>query len=96
MAKSVLVHLRVTAVDDGGLDSGSHGTRAAAKGLEILDNLHRVGVGNLAEDDVLAVEPGGDNSGDEELGTVAMERKRLVGFERTKEREHHRIWIIVL
>lgn len=49
--------LRVTAVDDLWLDRGSHGTGLAAKGLDFLDNLHRLLVGNLAEDNVLTVEP---------------------------------------
>lgn len=49
------------------------GTRAAATGLNRLDNTHRGGVvaWNLAKDDVTAIEPAGDNGGDEELGAVA-------------------------
>lgn len=46
----------------------------AASGLESLDNVQRRLVSNLAEDDVLAIEPAGDNCGDKELGTVAVDR----------------------
>ena len=34
--------------------------------------LHRLLVCNLAEDDVLAVKPAGDDRGDEELGAVSV------------------------
>ena len=44
---------------------------AAAGGLDGLDDPHRLVVGNLAEDDVLAIEPGGHDGGDEELRAVA-------------------------
>ena len=50
--------------------------RAAAgpAGLEALDDGVGLGVavGDLAEDDVAAVEPGGDDGGDEELGAVGV------------------------
>ena len=51
------------------------GTGVAAGSLDRLDNALRLDVviGNLAEDDVLAVEPGGDDGGDEELGAVAKD-----------------------
>jgi hypothetical protein len=52
-----------------------NGARAAADALEGTDNVHGVsGLVDLAEDDVLAIEPAGLLSGDEELGAVA-ERK---------------------
>ncbi len=43
--------------------------------LQSLDDLHRLVVGNLAEDDVAAIEPRGDDGGDEELGAVAALEK---------------------
>jgi hypothetical protein len=47
-------------------------TAAAAGSLKSLDDSQRLLVSNLAEDDVLAIEPAGDNGGDEELGAVAI------------------------
>jgi hypothetical protein len=46
---------------------------AAAAGLNSLDDLVRldIAIRNAAEDDVLAVEPRGDDGSDEELGAVA-------------------------
>jgi hypothetical protein len=41
-------------------------------GLKGLDNIQGLLVGNLAENDVAAVQPRGDNGGDEELGAVAI------------------------
>ena len=63
--------LVATAVDDGGLDSGADGAGGGAEGLDLLDNLQGLIISDLAEDDVLAIEPRGDNGGDEELGAVA-------------------------
>ena len=40
--------------------------------LQALDNPHRLLIGDLAENDVLAIEPRGDDSGDEELRAVAV------------------------
>ena len=47
------------------------GTAGGAAGLDGLDDGDRLGVRDLAEDDVAAVEPRGDDGGDEELGAVA-------------------------
>jgi hypothetical protein len=44
----------------------------AAGSLDRLDNPHGILISNLAKDDVLAIEPGGDDSGDEELGAVCV------------------------
>lgn len=63
--------LRAAGVDNLGLDGRADGTAGAAKGLDLLDDVLGFLVGNLTEDDVLAVEPRGHNSGDEELGAVA-------------------------
>jgi len=46
--------------------------RSTANSLESLDDVQGSLISNLAEDDVLAIEPAGDNSGDEELGTVGV------------------------
>ena len=64
-------YLQLTTVNDGGLVAGVDLARAGASSLKGLDNLHGLLVSDLAEDDVAAVEPRGDNSGDEELRTVA-------------------------
>jgi hypothetical protein len=61
-----------TAVHNGG---GGLAGRAAL-GATRLNGAHDavrvdIAVGHLAEDDVLAIEPGGDDGGDEELGAVA-------------------------
>jgi len=44
----------------------------AASGLESIDDIQRLLVSNLAEDDVLAIEPAGDDRGNEELGAVGV------------------------
>ena len=48
-----------------------NGARLATAGLDSLDDLHGLLVSDLAEDDVAAIEPAGDDGGDEELGAVA-------------------------
>jgi hypothetical protein len=66
-------HLKLARFSDGRgvlvLDS----TSVASAGLDGTDDAHRLDIGlwDLAEDDVLAIEPRGDNCGDEELGAVA-------------------------
>jgi len=47
-------------------------TRTTTDSFNGLDNLDRVGVCNLAKDDVLAVEPSGLNGGHEELRAVPV------------------------
>jgi hypothetical protein len=69
----VLLNLGSARLADGGdtltvLD----GTTGGAAGLDGLDDGDGLGVRDLAEDDVAAVEPRGDDGGDEELGAVAM------------------------
>ena len=67
------VHARLvssTGVDDGWLELKLHLTSSAAGGLELLHDLHAGIICDLAEDDVLAIEPGGDDGSDEELGAV--------------------------
>jgi len=64
--------LQLAALDDGGLlvvvDFAASGTG----GLESLDDVQGGVVSDLAEDDVLAIEPGGDDGGDEELRAVGV------------------------
>ena len=64
--------LNDTALDDGGLLGVLDGTAAGSGGLKGLDNAQALVVGNLAKDNVAAIEPRGNNSGDEELRTVAI------------------------
>jgi len=48
------------------------GTAGGAASLDGLDDGDGLSVSDLAEDDVAAVEPRGDDGGDEELGAVAV------------------------
>jgi len=64
--------LTSTAVDDGWLDLVLDLTRARASRLKLLHDVQRPGVSDFAEDDVLAIQPGGDDGGDEELGAVGV------------------------
>lgn len=57
---------------DGRLLAVLDGTASGTGGLDGLDVLEGLVVGNLAEDDVTAVQPGGHDGGDEELGAVAV------------------------
>ena len=59
-----------TTIDYDWLERELHLACAATGGLEVLDDLQTGIVGNLAEDDVLAIEPGGNDGGDEELGAI--------------------------
>jgi hypothetical protein len=59
-------------IDDGRLEVELDLTCTAAGGLKLLDDLHAGIICDLAEDDMLAIEPGGDDGGDEELGAVTM------------------------
>lgn len=47
---------------------------AGASSLKSLDDVEGLIISNFAEDDVLAIEPAGDDGGDEELRSVAEER----------------------
>lgn len=64
--------MALVAVDDGRLLAILNGTAGGTGSLNGLDDLEGLIVGNLAEDDVTAVQPGGHNGGDEELGAVAV------------------------
>jgi hypothetical protein len=65
-------NLQLSRLDNGGLLVELHLATVIAGSLDGLDHGERLVVGNLAEDDVLAIEPAGDDGGDEELGAVAM------------------------
>jgi len=66
------MHLQNTAVNNGRVTLGSTGLRS--DGLNGADNSvgFDISICNLAEDDVLSVEPAGHNCGDEELRTVGV------------------------
>jgi hypothetical protein len=65
--------LQNTAVKNGGTLAVLDAAVAGASGLDGADNVHRLIVSNLAENDVAAVQPRGNDGRDEELGAVAME-----------------------
>ena len=65
-------HLQLTRVDNGGLLAVLDGTAGGTGGLDGLDNSQTLIIGNLAENDVAAVQPGSRDGGDEELGPVAV------------------------
>lgn len=64
-------HLQLSRLDNGWLLGVVDLAGTGASGLNSLDNVHGLLVSNLTEDDVLAIQPGGDDGGDEELGAVA-------------------------
>jgi len=72
MVPSSLRLLGSTAVDNGWLDLVLNLARARASCLELLHDLQRLSISNFTEDDVLAVEPRGDDGGDEELRAVGV------------------------
>jgi len=45
---------------------------STASSLESLDDVQGLFIGDLAEDDVLAIEPAGDDGSNEELRAVAV------------------------
>lgn len=83
-----------------GLDEGDAllvlgGAARGAAHLEGLDDTDGLGVGNLAEDDVAAIEPRGDDSGDEELGAVAVaESQQRVLWDRVGIRWDCRTYVL--
>lgn len=56
--------------------------------LDRLDGSVRVNIAvwNLTKDDVLAIEPGGDNGGNEKLGAVAVKTDQYLGSKRPEAR----------
>jgi len=68
----MFVCLLSTAVDNGRLELQLDLTSTGTSLLEVLDNLHAVLICNLTKDDVLAIQPGSDDGGDEELRAVGV------------------------
>lgn len=66
-----LSRVTLAGLDNGRLLAVLDGTAGGTGGLDALDVLEGLVVGNLAEDDVASVQPRGHNGGDEELGAVA-------------------------
>jgi hypothetical protein len=67
--------------DGGGSTTTTDGTGGGTTSLDGLDDGHGgdVTVGDLTEDDVTAVEPAGDDGGDEELRAVAVWMSEMCG-----------------
>lgn len=64
-------HLQLSRLDNGWLLGVVDLSGAGSRCLESVNNVQRLLISNLAENDVLAIQPAGNNGGDEELGTVA-------------------------
>jgi hypothetical protein len=67
-------NLQSTSADNGGALLVLDAARLGADGLKSGDDIHGGLVSDLAEDDVAAIEPRGDDGGDEELRAVARRR----------------------
>ena len=65
--------LQLARVDNGGPLAVLDGAALRTGGLKGLDDLERLRVSDLTEDDVSRVEPRGNDGGDEELRAVAGE-----------------------
>jgi hypothetical protein len=71
-SKSSVPLSKFTAVDDSGRFRTVDLARLTASVLDGLDNCHGLLVGNLTKDNMLAIEPLGLDSGDEELGAIPV------------------------
>lgn len=80
-----------TRVDNGRLELQVDLTSTGASLLEFANDLQAFGISNLAKDDVLAIEPRGDDGGDEELRSVAA-GNRLAGGDDLKIEAKHTCW----
>jgi hypothetical protein len=82
----VVARLRAsTAVDDCGLELQLDLSGAATSGLELLDDVHAGFICNLSKDNMLAIEPGGDDRSDEELGAITA--RNVISKELSAEEE---------
>lgn len=70
-------HLQYTRLDDRWLLVVVDLSASASSSLKSLDNHQRGLISDLTEDDVLAIEPAGNDGGNEELGAVAVEMKSV-------------------
>lgn len=69
-------HLVRTTVDDDRAVLLRNGSLRVTEGLNLTDNVQTIG--HLAEDDVLAVQPAGLHSGNEELGAVSTRKVQVL------------------
>ena len=72
-ACGVQLHSEGATVHNGGLHVVFNCAAAGASCLQGSDNIHRLFIGDLAEDNMAAVKPTGDDGGNEELRAVAAE-----------------------
>lgn len=70
-ANRLFLLVALAGINDGRLLAVLDSTAGGTGGLDALDDLEGLIVGNLAEDDVAAIQPGGHDGGDEELRAVA-------------------------
>ena len=86
----IATHLVNTRVNNGGLLGVLDGAAGRAGGLNGLDDVHGFLIGDLAENDVAAIEPAGLDSGDEELRAVAEgERRVSASMSKTRHVQTH-------
>lgn len=83
-------HLSLASASDGGCLLVLDGTAAAAGGLNGLDDTLGLVVRDLAEDDVLAIEPRGYDGGDEELRAIAVPLSAWVQDEMAPSMHKHK------
>lgn len=69
-----------TAVDDDGLELQLDLASAGSSVLKFSDNVHALLVRDLTKDDMLAIQPRGNDGGDEELRAVAVSSSLSVLF----------------
>ena len=77
--------LQLTRGSDGGRLGVGDFAGAATASLDGPDDLHGLLIGNLSEDDVLAIEPTSYGRGDEELRTITEATRLASTFQGAKE-----------
>ena len=68
---STLFNLQLSRLDNSWLVVVLNLARSGSGSLKSLDDIQGLLISDLAEDDVLTIEPAGDNGGDEKLRAVA-------------------------